>query len=74
MKIKKTATFCLNTTHIRNDEEADKLKTSIYMGDNQGEAAVITRVDNFYLSDEQAAKIREIHERAAAEIKDILGW
>jgi len=56
---------------IRHDEAEEKLKTRIYMGENQGEAAVITRVDNFHLSDEQAAKIREIHKRAAAEINGI---
>ncbi len=74
MDTKRTAMFCLNTAMIRHDEAEEKLKTSIYMGDNKGEAAVVTRVDNFYLSDEQAAKIREIHERAAAEINNLLGW
>lgn len=74
MKIKKTGMFCLNSTHTRQDENTLGQTASVTMDENQGEAAVITRVDNFYLSDEQAAKIREIHERAAAEVMDALGW
>lgn len=76
MTTKKTTTFVLNTAFVKKDEKAERVKTEAYIGDpdNQGEAVLITRVDNFYLSDEQSAKIREVHERAAEEIHNILGW
>lgn len=76
MEYIKTEMLCLNTAFVRHDENAKKPKTEAFIGkvENEGEAVFVTRVDNFYLSDEQAAKIREIHERNAAEIRNVLGW
>jgi hypothetical protein len=76
MTTKKTTSFVLNTAFVVKDEKAERVKTKAYIGDpdNQGEAVFVTRVDDAYLSDEQTAKIREIHERNAAEIHSILGW
>lgn len=74
MKVVKTGMFCLNSTITRQDEITLGQKAGEVMGKNQGEASVITRVDNFDLTDEQTAKIKEIHERYAVEINAILGW
>lgn len=76
MTTKETTTFVMNTAFVMKDEKMERVKTRAYTGDpdNQGEAVFITRVDNCYLSDEQTAKIREIHERNAAEVRGILGW
>lgn len=76
MDTKKNTTFVLNTAFVRKDGQVEGIKTAAYTGspDNQGEAVLVTRVDNFYLSDEQIATLREIHERAESEIRDALGW
>lgn len=76
METIKTEMLCLNTAFVRHDETAKKPKTEAYIGklENEGEAVFVTRVDNFCLSNEQAEKIREIHERNAAEVRDVLGW
>ena len=63
MKIEETGMYCLNSTSSI---------TSADTGENQGSATVIIRVDNLHLSDERAAKIKEIHERAAADVKAAL--
>ena len=74
MEIKKTGMFCLNSALTRQDDITLGQTTGITMGKNQGEAAVITRVDNFELNDGQTVKIKKIHERAVAELGDVLGW
>lgn len=75
MKVQRTGMFCLNSTITRQAESDNEQVAGITITKKDpGEAAIIMRVDNFVLSDEQAAKIKEIHERAAAELGDILGW
>lgn len=74
MLIEKTGMFCLNSTMTRKDEDTAEQTTGVVLGANRGEAAATTRIDNFELTDEQAAKIKEIHERHAAEINAVLGW
>lgn len=74
MKIKRTGMFCMNSTLTRQEEIAVGRAAEIEMSENQGEAAVITRVDNFELTGGQIEKLKSIHERAAAEVKEILGW
>lgn len=74
MVTKETGMFCLNSTCTRQDEAETGPCIPAEMGGKTPGAAVVTRVDNFSLTDEQAAKIKTIHERAAAEIKIILGW
>ena len=77
MEIKKTGMFCLNATLTRTDVEDEKHNTeavSWSQKKNHGEASVVLRVDNFDLTDEQATKLKAVHERLAAEVLEILGW
>ena len=76
MKTRQTGMFCLNTTHTLQGEDDVELKAGIVaaMSDDLPSTAVITKVENFSLTDEQAAKIKAIHERAAAEVMDAMGW
>ena len=74
MVTKETGMFCLNSTCTRQDEAKAGQGKLADSDEKLPEAAVITRVDNFPLTDEQAAKIKTIHERAAAEVRNILGW
>ena len=73
---KETGMFCLNTTHIRQGEDDVELKDGIVvaMSDDLPSTAVITKVENFPLTDEQAMKIKSIHERAVAEVMVPMGW
>lgn len=75
MKIQRTGMFCLNSTIMRQAESNSEQVAGLTITEKDpGEAAIIMRVDNFVLSDEQAAKFKEIHERAAAELGAVLGW
>lgn len=77
MEIKKTEMFCLNATLTRMDAEDEKHNTETVAWSqkkNHGEASVILRVDDFDLTDEQATKLKAVHERLAAEALEILGW
>lgn len=75
MKVQKTGMFCLNSTIMRQAESVSEQVAGITITKKDpGEAAIVMRVDNFELSNDQAAKIKEIHERAAAELGDVLGW
>ena len=44
------------------------------VAEENGEASVVLRVDDFDLTDEQATKLKAVHERLAAEVLEILGW
>lgn len=75
MTIQKTEMLCLNTTITRKAENAeDQLAGLTIVKKDPGEATAIMRVDNFVLSDDQAAQIKAIHERAAAELEAVLSW
>ena len=76
MKTRQTGMFCLNTTHTLRGEDDAELKAGIVatVSGVLPSAAVITKVENFSLTDEQAAKIKAIHERATAEVMDAMGW
>lgn len=73
---KETGMFCLNTTRTRQDEGDEKKETCAValMNESLPIAAVITKVENFSLTDKQAMKIKAIHERAVAEVMEALGW
>jgi len=79
VKIRKTGTFCLNSTIFRQDENEPEQTASENQGEasvvirmNNDEAAIIVHVDNFELSNEQIAQIRAIHERVVLEIAAVL--
>ena len=74
MEVKRTGMFCLNSTLTRQDNIMGGQTTGITMGNNQGEMSIITRVGNFELTDEKAAKIKEVHDRCVAEVNAILEW
>lgn len=73
---KETGMFCLNTTRTRQGEGDEKKETCAIdlMNESLPSMAVITKVENFSLTDEQAMKIKAIHERTAAEVMEALGW
>ena len=77
MEIKKTGMFCLNATLTRTDAKDEKHNAEAVAWSqkkNHGESSVVLRVDDFDLTDEQATKLKAVHERLAAEVLEILGW
>ncbi len=74
MVTKETGMFCLNSTYTRLDEAKAGQEMSADLDGKLPGMAVIARIDNFPLTDEQAAKIKTIHESATAEVRNILGW
>lgn len=74
METKRTGMFCLNSTITKQGGTAEGQATGITIGNDHVEMSVITRVDNFELSEEQITKIKAVHDHTAAKIKEILGW
>lgn len=73
---KETGMFCLNTTRTRQDKEDETQENCLIdlSDESMPSMAVITKVENFSLTDKQAIKIKAIHEQAAADVMKTLGW
>lgn len=66
--------YCLNSSIVKKPKDGQEPVAPLFSERDRIAAEFITRVDNVGLTDEQAAKIKAIHERHAEEINAVLGW